>query len=258
MENIKSPDYYNTAEKAGKELECNCLGFINDKKYLSLLKEKLELLELIKRNFGYYDHKNPEHKKYLKFFKRMKKENEEKYNDLRDEIADKINYRLAKTMNNKHKYLILIEEDEVSELIEMVEESQINEGNKTEPNLLFARDLHEYLAQELNLEDYNNLEFHTSTNTHIDACSVDGWFKYSYKDDNGQERDIRIMFDLTSKTLEQKLKEYREKRREGGKILSNLILSMPGQETYRPSKDREIVAGFAKDIKKEIDRRIKL
>ena len=82
----------------------------------------------------------------------------------------------------------------------------------------------------------------------MDAFGVDAYFKFKYKDKNGQPQICRVTFDLTADTVEGKNEKIQAKLARGGRYLADTILYLTGQENYVLPRDREKLETFADQI----------
>jgi hypothetical protein len=262
MENI------NIWEQRGKELETNCLGSINSKKYKEKLAETMELLKIYTSIIWkekkeedpkariYFDFDNISMNAVKEKVLEKKRNDPEGYEKIKNEIKDKVRKKLNNSMENKHHYLDI----PIEEQLKIVEKSQRNENDIFEPQQNFASDLHAHIAEELTPEDYSNLEYYTSVNSHLDWMGIDGFFKFKYKNKKGEEEQVRIPFDICSKNEMIKRQEQSRKRALVSDSLSGdiTILDMEGKEDYnrKNEEDQILMKIFTKRIIKEIKKQI--
>jgi hypothetical protein len=267
------PENINIKEQRGKELETNCIGFISSGKYKKELAKLIEIAEIYKEIvFREEKEKNPKAEVVFdlqdfsieamkKKIEETKENNPELYEKAKNNTKDVIIKKLDKSIKNKNEELNLPTE----ELIRIVEESQIREDGPINPSRPFASDLRTRIAEELELDNHTDLEFYTSTNSHLDWRGVDGFFKFKYKNQEGEADKIIVPFDISSKS--ELTKE--EEKKGGTRLISEslngniVILSMENKENYdRDNKeDQYFIKDFTnkiiQEMKYKIDEKIK-
>jgi hypothetical protein len=73
-------------------------------------------------------------------------------------------------------------------------------GDPTNPQKDFAREIRLALAERLGLEtdeDMNRLKFYTSVGGPLDRHGIDGFFTFSYVDEEGHQKECGVSFDVT-------------------------------------------------------------
>lgn len=250
-------DEYNFSQKSGIEFEINCLGDVNFKKYIESIYNRIELIEIFRniKERG-YNNSNPKHQREINALKDYLENNPIKYKEFEKKLENRVKAKVIYIMNNKKQLFPLINKDGLEEITEIVENCQRRERNISNPATRFANDLHASLMSALDIKNSNDLEFYSSTKTHLDSFAIDAWFKYKYLDKNNNNKSVRVFFDLTAKTEAQKMIEYDIKRQNGGEVLSDLVLSMPGKENYNRDEDKNYINLFTKRIKEEIEKKI--
>lgn len=102
---------------------------------------------------------------------------------------------LGKTESKLEKYkLDLKEYITYNDAIEIVKRIQPKDSDPTDPDPYFARDLHATLAENLELEDYSDLEYYTAVKSRLDFLhGVDAFFEWKLPDG----RILRVTLDIT-------------------------------------------------------------
>ncbi|MFA5420583.1 MAG: hypothetical protein WC280_00970 [Patescibacteria group bacterium] len=218
----------NIEGKSGVELELNYLGNIKNGTYNKKTKEALYDV-FIAEEFSKSGSRGIVSANNLV---EVKKQRKALYEELKSHVESGVervfNERVVK---NRHKYL---KEISIEDQFKIVEGSQVNE-DPSDPPTEFAGDLHATIASKMNLEDYSDLEYYSAVGSHLDYCGVDGFFKFKKTEKNGEPFSIRVAFDLTMDTEENKKNKINEKTRNGGKYLADIILYSK-KESYREAK----------------------
>lgn len=107
---------------------------------------------------------------------------------LEEEMLGKIESKQEKELLDIRDYI------EYEDAIEIVKSIQPKDSDPTDPDPYFARDLHAMLAENLELEDYSDLEYYTAVKSRFDFFhGVDAFFEWKLPDG----RVIRTTLDLT-------------------------------------------------------------
>jgi hypothetical protein len=255
MENSREMNFEN---KSGVELELNYLGPIKNSTYNKKTKELLYdsfIKDSFKRSFSKFS--------FSDNLTELKKRRSDLYNKMKEYIKDDVEKIYGeRVVRNRERFL---KEIDIEDQFKVIEKSQLNDEPES-PETDFAGDLQSALAEKLGIEDYSDLEFYSSVGSHLDYCGVDGFFKAKKKDGSGF---IRITFDLTMDSPENKEKQIRAKEMAGGKYLADVIL-FSEKETYREKKesfedkesfqrnrdlDKEMIYKFADQIAKKLKER---
>ncbi len=249
-------------EKEGKLVERGCLGRIDKKAYQKNIERELYSYYIKKIDqdlddyFNDYLDQNPKNDPYS-FLLEIQKENPARLEQLKT-----IKQKVKKTMDERVRgeRLRFLKEFEIEDQFKIVEESQGEDFEPSEPKTKFAYDLHATIAENLDLEDFEDLEYYTAVNTHLDNCGVDAFFKFKNKSEQGEKQPIRVCFDITTNTPEEKRNQEIDKRRAGEKILTDLVLFLTNEEletikelyTNRNRREEKNDARFQK-MRKEYD-----
>ncbi|MDD4819185.1 MAG: hypothetical protein PHH27_03375, partial [Candidatus Colwellbacteria bacterium] len=213
-------------------VEKGCLGGINKKDYQENVERDLYSFYIKKINqdlddyFNDYMDQNPDKDPYS-FLLEIQKENPARLEELK-----RIQQRVKKIMDERvrSERLRFLGQIEIEDQFKIVEESQGEDFEPSEPKTKFAYDLHATIAEKLNLDNFEDLEYYTAVGTHLDNCGVDAFFKFKYQDEKGEEKFIRVCFDITINTPEGKRRQETEKRRAGETILTDLVLFLSHDE----------------------------
>lgn len=240
-------------EREGRLVERGCLGRINKDDYQKNIERELysyyikKIDENLDDYFNDYLDQNPDNNSYS-FLLEIQKENPARIEQLK-----KVQQRVKKIMNERvlGERLRFLKQIEIEDQFKIVEKSQGEDFEPSEPKTKFAYDLHATIADKLNLENFEDLEYYTSVETHLDNCGVDAFFKFKYQDEKGREKFIRVCFDITTNTPEEKRKQEIDKRRAGETILTDLILFLTNDEI---EKIKEIYTNRNKKEEKSDER----
>lgn len=249
-------------EKEGKLVERGCLGRINKEDYQKNIERDLysfyikKVSEDLDDYFNDYLDQNPDNNPYS-FLLEIQKENPARVEQLK-----KVQQKVKQIMDDRVRgeRLRFLEQIEIENQFKIVEESQGEDFEPSEPKTKFAYDLHATIAEKLNLEDFEDLEYYTAVETHLDNCGVDAFFKFKDQDKQGREKFTRVCFDITTNTPEEKRKQEMDKRRAGETILTDLILFLTNEEletikelyTNRNKREEKSDARFQK-MRKEYE-----
>ncbi len=219
-------------EQKGQIMERGCLGSISENDYQEEIEKDLYSF-FIKKIDSNLDKELKNHllKKdkdaICSFILEVKKNNPEKLENLKD-VSELVKRTMdSKVKKNRHKFL---NEIDIEKQFKIIEKSQGNNFEPSEPRTDFIYDLHAIIVDKLGLEDFSDLEYYTAINTHLDNCGVDGFFKLKYRDEEGHQKFIRACFDLTSNTPENKRKQQEEKRGFGAKSLTDITIFLPDDD----------------------------
>ncbi|HOZ53463.1 MAG TPA: hypothetical protein PK142_02175 [bacterium] len=228
-------------ENSGNLLEKNLLATIDDNNYKKNLQEKLEEV-FITQNYSTFKSSNDP----VGLLLELKKRSPEKYQELKKEHASEIkNFIEERISKNRHKFL---NELSVEEQFKIIEKSQPKNSDPTEPMTSFADDLHATIVDELGI-DYENLEYYTAVNSHLDYCGVDAFLKFKYLDSKGKEKETRICLDITKNSMAGKMEQQKEKARAGGKSLSDIVVFAENENYSRKRpEDHDLMEKTAKEI----------
>ncbi len=228
-------------ENSGNLLEKNLLATIDDNAYKKNLQEKLEEI-FITKNYSTFKSSNDP----IGLLLELKKRNPEKYQELKSDYASEIKKFIEERVSkNRHKFL---NELSLEEQFKIIEKSQPKNSDPSEPLTGFADDLHATIVEELDI-DYENLEYYTAVNSHLDYCGVDAFLKFKYSDPKGKEKEIRICLDITKNSVGGKMEQQKEKSRAGAKSLSDIVIFSENENYSRKRiEDKELIEKTAKEI----------
>jgi len=252
------------SEQDGKVFETESLGKMNESKYGDLVRKALRP-EVIRE---YLDKERFDTRK----FSRISAGEIEKMvaadfpREIEDEIEengetviakrrfatfnDYINSRIIKILRNP-KLPILDDET----LAGLIEKSQTGSPDNPEPQ--FALDLHGTLADELGVNpESDDLQFFTSVDSKMEIWGIDGFFKLKYINSRNQPDSVRVFFDLTIDTVENKEKKIADKLAAGGRFLADSVLYMTGIKYYDRSKHRELLPALAEKLARSFREKI--
>lgn len=219
-------------EQQGKLIERGCLSVVSKKKYEQGIEKNLYKSFIKKIDFNLYEYfddyseQNPD-KNFASFMQEIERDNPSRIADL--EEIDKIVKKIIeeRVVGERYRYL---KDLKIEDQFDIIEKSQGQDFEPSEPKTDFANDLHATIAEELKLENFDDLEYYTAINTHLDNCGVDGFFKFKYQNEKGEEMSIRVCFDLTTNTPEEKNKQFLDKKRAGEKILTDVTLFLSEED----------------------------
>jgi len=234
-------------QQQGKLIERGCLSAVDKKDYEKEIEMDLYRVFIKKIDFNlceYFDdyfEQNPD-KNFESFMQEIRKDNPSRIEALKkiNEMVKKI--IIERVKGERYRYIADLE---IEDQFNIVEKSQGQNFEPSEPKTDFAYDLHATIAEELQLENFDDLEYYTAVNTHLDNCGVDGFFKFKYQNEQGEENFIRVCFDLTTNTPEEKNKQFLDKKRAGEKMLTDITLFLSDddikkmREIYRNRKNKD-------------------
>jgi len=228
-------------ENSGNLLEKNLLATIDDRKYKKNLQEKLEEI-FIAESYSVFKNSNDPVGLLLK----LKRRDPQKYKELKEESSQKIKKFIEdRVSQNRHKFL---KELSLEEQFKIIEKSQPNNSDPSEPLTNFADDLHATIVDELGIE-YEDLEYYTAVNSHLDYSGVDAFLKFKYLDTEKKEKEIRICLDVTKNSVAGKIEQQKEKARAGGTSLSDIVIFTENENYSRKRlEDQELIKKTAKKI----------
>ena len=240
---------FNFENKKGVEQEVNYLGVINNNLYLKNVKNALTDSLVV----DYLD-KNRVSRNPKDLLASMKRSNREALKEVVGNVSDDVERIMQdRIVNNRHIFLKEIDADDQYKIIE---KSQGLDVDPCDPKTDFANDLHATIVEDMGA-DYSDLEYYSATGTHLDYCGVDAFFKFNFKNDNGEDNFVRVSIDLTSNSVENKAFSSAEKAKSGGRSFNDLILFI-NDETYDRKKQehQNIVKEAAKKIIEKINTKI--
>lgn len=225
-------------EKEGKIVERGCLSVVNKKNYQQNTERSLYNFYIKKIDFNLYKYfnnyleQNP-NKNFESFLIEIQKENLNQIEQLK-----KTQGKVEKIMNERVRgeRLRFLEEIEIEEQFKIVENSQGEDFEPSEPKTKFANDLHATIAERIELENFEDLEYYTAIDTYLDNCGVDAFFKFKYQDKQGKEKFIRVCFDLTTNTPEGKTEQQTKKNEAREIILTDVVLFLSNDEVEKIKK----------------------
>jgi hypothetical protein len=255
---------YNFEEKAGKELEIECLDVISYDTYLKNIEKKIEQ-QITKAEIG---KGRMEIEESLEMMKKLERESPDTYDYFKRNIVQAVRKRMSFIKKYKHAFL---NDFELEEQFEIIEGSQKKGFDPTYPSRKFSSDLHDYVNESwtkqeesedrtgIEIDYEEDLEFYTATNSHLDYSGVDAFFKLKYKNKKGEDDFVRVTFDISMLDEFGKQKQIDEKIKNGGKYLADVVLLTYGKSDYS-RKDKEwtnYVKSFGSKIAEKLKDKIK-
>jgi hypothetical protein len=228
-------------ERGGQILEKNLCGPIDNNKYVKNIQEKLEEIFIIK-NYSIFKTSNDP----VGLLLELKKRDPQKYQELKDENSQEIKKFIEeRVLKNRHRFL---KELSLEEQFKIIEKSQPKNSDPSEPLTNFADDLHATMVKELDI-DYEDLEYYTAVNSHLDFSGVDAFFKFKYLDSRGKEKYIRICLDVTKNTVVGKRQQEKDKILFGANSYSDLVVFAENENYLRKRpEDQALMETTAKKI----------
>jgi hypothetical protein len=231
-------DRYFPAQVYGKTVERGCLGIVSKEQYERNLEIALykELLKEIDDSLCDYYHDfviSNQDSTFGDFIAEVEKNNPYVKDDLIN-VHKLVQEILSKRVKgDRYRYIKQLKDEE---LFKIVEESQGSDFDSSDPKNAYASDLHAIIAEQLGLDDYSDLEYYCSVDTHLDKCGVDAFFKFKYLSNDGSEKQVTVCCDLTTKTESQKLSEIKAKKMANEKIFTDVILCLTNDEVEQMKK----------------------
>jgi len=237
-------------ESTGKLMEKNFLSKIDDKKYVKNLEEKLADLFIIKKYPEFKQKKDA-----IGLLLEYKRRSPKRYEELREEQAGDIKKFIEeRILKNRHKFL---SELDIEEQFKIIEKSQPKNSDPNEPVTNFADDLHATIVREMGIS-YEDLEYYTAVDSHLDFKGVDAFFNFRYKDEKGRNKKIRICIDVTRNSREGKMKQEEDRHLAGGSSLTDLVIYSETEKYNRSEKnDKDLINDSAIKIINLIKEKIK-
>lgn len=236
---------------SGKIVEENYLGNIDSDLYVEKYKEIMFDPILAYKLYGKLtedpramlkhckEHHPEQYKRYKKEYKdviekeilsrlgKKGKFSSELYNDEQFEIVEKSQKQYNYTRQNQDK-----DKDD----IDKNEEFKDREYDVArDPEKKFANDLHATIMEKLDM-GCEDLEYYSAVDTHLDYCGgIDAFFKFYFKNEQGETDFVRVSFDITINTEDKKREQLDAK---GYTTISSDLVVFVESENYRRSDDK--------------------